>query len=86
MFLCLTVWPHICPFQVINRAKANRLERGDRPVDPDVSDELADVNMNSDEDSVPVPAPTRGRGRGSRARGGRGRGRGDTFILSTSTE
>ncbi|XP_029028149.1 double-strand break repair protein MRE11 [Betta splendens] len=62
--------------EVINRAKAHRLERGDRPLDPDISDDLADVNMNSDEDSLPFPAPTRGRGRGGRGRGGRGRGRG----------
>lgn len=59
--------------EVMNRAKAHRLERGD---DPDISDELADVNMDSDEGSAPSPAPTRGRGRGSRGRGTRGRGRG----------
>ncbi|KAM7413076.1 hypothetical protein PAMA_020452 [Pampus argenteus] len=56
--------------EAINRAKAHRLERGD---DRDISDEFADVAMDSDEGSVPLPAPTRGRGRG-----GRGRGRGAT--------
>ncbi|KAM7399279.1 hypothetical protein PAMP_018560 [Pampus punctatissimus] len=54
--------------EAINRAKAHRLERGD---DRDISDEFADVAMDSDEGSV--PPPTRGRGRG-----GRGRGRGAT--------
>ncbi|MEQ2290304.1 meiotic recombination [Ameca splendens] len=58
--------------EAINRARAHRLERGD----PDVSDEPADVTMDSDEGSVTLPAATRGRGRGGRARGGRGRGRG----------
>ncbi|TDH14875.1 hypothetical protein EPR50_G00025770 [Perca flavescens] len=61
--------------EAINRAKALRLERGDEPVDPDLSRELA---LDSDEDSVPFPASTRGRGRGGRGRGGRGRGRGAT--------
>ncbi|XP_078102316.1 double-strand break repair protein MRE11 [Sander vitreus] len=61
--------------EAINRAKALRLERGDEPVDPDLSRELA---LDSDEDSVPFPPPTRGRGRGGRGRGGRGRGRGAT--------
>eukprot|EP00064_Thunnus_orientalis_P004324 superscaffoldBa00000391_g4335 len=59
--------------EAFNRAKAHRLERGD---DQDISDELADVAMDSDEDSVMFPPPTRGRGRGGRGRGGRGRGRG----------
>ncbi|MED6234632.1 meiotic recombination [Ataeniobius toweri] len=58
--------------EAINRARAHRLEHGD----PDVSDEPADVAMDSDEGSVALPAATRGRGRGGRARGGRGRGRG----------
>ncbi|KAF1394041.1 hypothetical protein PFLUV_G00022390 [Perca fluviatilis] len=61
--------------EAINRAKALRLERGDEPVDPDLSRELA---LDSDEDSVPFPPSTRGRGRGGRGRGGRGRGRGAT--------
>ncbi|XP_034723941.1 double-strand break repair protein MRE11 isoform X2 [Etheostoma cragini] len=56
--------------EAINRAKALRLERGNEPVDPILSGELA---LDSDEDSVPLPPPTRGRGRGGR---GRGRGRG----------
>nr|XP_046245088.1 double-strand break repair protein MRE11 [Scatophagus argus] len=60
--------------EAINRAKAHRLERGDDPGYMNVSDELADVAMDSDEDSVAPPA--RGRGRGGRGRGGRGRGRG----------
>lgn len=42
------------------------MERGDL----DLSDEPADVTMDSDEESGTLPAPTRGRGRG----GGRGRG------------
>ncbi|KAG7238731.1 hypothetical protein INR49_031247 [Caranx melampygus] len=54
--------------EVISRAKAHRLERGDEP------DRLADVTMDSDEESTPFPPPTRGRGRGGRGRGGRGRG------------
>ncbi|XP_071375342.1 double-strand break repair protein MRE11 [Centroberyx affinis] len=58
--------------EAIDRAKAHRLERGDL----DISDELADVAMDSDE-GPSAPPPTRGRGRGSRGRGGgRGRGRG----------
>uniref|UniRef100_A0A8P4G1R5 Double-strand break repair protein MRE11 n=1 Tax=Dicentrarchus labrax TaxID=13489 RepID=A0A8P4G1R5_DICLA len=61
----------------INRAKAHRLERGDNPGDKDISDDFADVTMDSDEGSVPFPPPTRGRGRGGRGRGGRGRGRGE---------
>ncbi|XP_031152585.1 double-strand break repair protein MRE11 isoform X2 [Sander lucioperca] len=61
--------------EAINRAKALRLERGDEPVDADLSRELA---LDSDEDSVPFPPPARGRGRGGRGRGGRGRGRGAT--------
>ncbi|XP_023207127.1 double-strand break repair protein MRE11 isoform X1 [Xiphophorus maculatus] len=52
--------------EVINRARAHRMERGDL----DLSDEPADVTMDSDEESGTLPAPTRGRGRG----GGRGRG------------
>uniref|UniRef100_A0A7N8XRY6 Double-strand break repair protein n=1 Tax=Mastacembelus armatus TaxID=205130 RepID=A0A7N8XRY6_9TELE len=63
--------------EAMNRAKAHRLERGDDSVDAGISDEFADVNMDSDEGSVPFPAPTRGRGRGGRGRGGRGRGRGE---------
>ena len=66
--------------QAFNGAKAHRLERGD---DQDISDELADVAMDSDEDSVMFPPPTRGRGRGGRGRGGRGRGRGGlSFNIS----
>ncbi|KAM9318996.1 double-strand break repair protein MRE11 [Pholidichthys leucotaenia] len=62
--------------EAINRAKAHRLERGDDgPVDQDISEDLADVAMDSDDDSA-FPAPTRGRGRGGRGRGSRGRGRG----------
>ncbi|XP_053176683.1 double-strand break repair protein MRE11 [Scomber japonicus] len=58
--------------EAINRAKAHRLERGD---DQGISDELADVAMDSD-DGLDFPPATRGRGRGGRGRGGRGRGRG----------
>ncbi|XP_029302249.1 double-strand break repair protein MRE11 [Cottoperca gobio] len=61
--------------EAINRAKAHRLERGEEPVDPNISGELA---LDSDEGSAPSAPPTRGRGRGSRGRGGRGRGRGAT--------
>ncbi|XP_035536564.1 double-strand break repair protein MRE11 [Morone saxatilis] len=64
--------------EAINRAKAHRLERGENPGDKDISDDFADVAMDSDEGSVAFPPPTRGRGRGGRARGGRGRGRGAT--------
>ncbi|XP_044060086.1 double-strand break repair protein MRE11 [Siniperca chuatsi] len=64
--------------EAINRAKAHRLERGNEPLDLDISDELADVAMDSDEGSAPFPPPTRGRGRGARGRGGRGRGKGAT--------
>ncbi|XP_030008937.1 double-strand break repair protein MRE11 [Sphaeramia orbicularis] len=62
--------------EAMNRAKAQRLERGEP--DQDISDELGDVVMDSDEEPNPLPPPTRGRGRGagSRGRGGRGRGRG----------
>ncbi|XP_066508525.1 double-strand break repair protein MRE11-like [Hoplias malabaricus] len=61
--------------EAINRAKAHR-DRGDSFRDQDVvlSDEPADVNMESDEDSVPPPS-ARGRGRGTR---GRGRGQSST--------
>ncbi|XP_077063719.1 double-strand break repair protein MRE11 isoform X2 [Siphateles boraxobius] len=55
--------------EAIIRAKANRdrseTMRGD---DLNLSDELADIAMESDEESIPAP-PIRGRGRGSR--GGR---------------
>uniref|UniRef100_A0A1A7WZE2 Double-strand break repair protein n=1 Tax=Iconisemion striatum TaxID=60296 RepID=A0A1A7WZE2_9TELE len=57
--------------EVMNRAKANRLERGEEPVDQDV-----DMNFDDDDDVVASPAPTRGRGRGGRGRGRGGRGRG----------
>uniref|UniRef100_A0A8C6MHS2 Double-strand break repair protein n=1 Tax=Nothobranchius furzeri TaxID=105023 RepID=A0A8C6MHS2_NOTFU len=58
----------------MNRAKANRLERGEESVDQD----MPDVDMNfADDDVVASPAPTRGRGRGGRGRGGRGRGKGE---------
>uniref|UniRef100_A0A8D3DY21 Double-strand break repair protein MRE11 n=1 Tax=Scophthalmus maximus TaxID=52904 RepID=A0A8D3DY21_SCOMX len=66
------------------RAKAHRLERGDEPLDPDISSEFADVAMDSDESSAPFPPPTRGRGRGARGRGGRGRGRGELLSLSVT--
>uniref|UniRef100_A0A8C6MDR1 Double-strand break repair protein n=1 Tax=Nothobranchius furzeri TaxID=105023 RepID=A0A8C6MDR1_NOTFU len=60
--------------QAMNRAKANRLERGEESVDQD----MPDVDMNfADDDVVASPAPTRGRGRGGRGRGGRGRGKGE---------
>ncbi|XP_054453521.1 double-strand break repair protein MRE11 [Anoplopoma fimbria] len=59
--------------EVISRAKAHRLERGDEPVDFDLSSELT---LDSDEGSAPFAPPTRGRGRGARGRGVRGRGRG----------
>ncbi|KAG1935275.1 double-strand break repair protein MRE11 [Pimephales promelas] len=67
--------------EAIIRAKANRDRsetlRGD---DLNLSDELADIAMESDEESVSAP-PVRGRGRSSRGRGDpsttkRGRGRG----------
>ncbi|XP_051521614.1 double-strand break repair protein MRE11 isoform X2 [Myxocyprinus asiaticus] len=64
--------------EAINRAKAHR-DRSDTVRDNDnLSDDPADVAMESDEESIPAP-PIRGRGRGSR--GGRGqstsrRGRG----------
>lgn len=79
-FLHLTIFVF---FQAINRAKAHRLERGDEPVDPDMSNFSADVSMDSDESSDPFPAPTRGRGRGGRGRGGRGRGRGELSYFMT---
>uniref|UniRef100_A0A673B074 Double-strand break repair protein n=1 Tax=Sphaeramia orbicularis TaxID=375764 RepID=A0A673B074_9TELE len=70
--------------EAMNRAKAQRLERGEP--DQDISDELGDVVMDSDEEPNPLPPPTRGRGRGagSRGRGGRGRGRGKTPSSSSS--
>uniref|UniRef100_A0A8C4FCB4 Double-strand break repair protein n=1 Tax=Dicentrarchus labrax TaxID=13489 RepID=A0A8C4FCB4_DICLA len=68
--------------EAINRAKAHRLERGDNPGDKDISDDFADVTMDSDEGSVPFPPPTRGRGRGGRGRGGRGRGRGELSAMN----
>ncbi|XP_042342608.1 double-strand break repair protein MRE11 [Plectropomus leopardus] len=61
--------------EAMNRAKAHRLERGNEPMDQDMSDELA---MDSDEGAAPFAPPTRGRGRGGRGRGSRGRGRGAT--------
>lgn len=64
--------------EAMNRAKAHRLERGDDLRDLDISDNFADVAMDSDEGSAPFPPPTRGRGRGGRGRGSRGRGRGAT--------
>ncbi|XP_051963070.1 double-strand break repair protein MRE11 isoform X2 [Xyrauchen texanus] len=64
--------------EAINRAKAHR-DRGDTVRDKDnLSDDPADVAMESDEESIPLP-PIRGRGRGSRGGRGqstRGRGRG----------
>ncbi|XP_057695728.1 double-strand break repair protein MRE11 [Corythoichthys intestinalis] len=53
--------------EAMNRAKANRLERGETSMDIDMLDPASDVD--SDENA----APSKGRGRG---RGGRGRGRG----------
>ncbi|XP_037533725.1 double-strand break repair protein MRE11 [Nematolebias whitei] len=67
--------------EAFSRAKAHRKERGDVDRDHNMSDELADVPVNSDDDSsVMFPAPARGRGRGGRGRGrgGRGRGRGES--------
>ncbi|XP_031716967.1 double-strand break repair protein MRE11 isoform X2 [Anarrhichthys ocellatus] len=61
--------------EAINRAKAQRLERGNEPADSDIFNELA---LDSDEGSAPFSPLTRGRGRGGRGRGGRGRGRGAT--------
>ncbi|XP_056139565.1 double-strand break repair protein MRE11 [Lampris incognitus] len=62
--------------EAINRAKTLRLERGE---DLGISDELADVEMNSDEGVAPPPPSTQSRGRGrGRGRGSRGRGRGTT--------
>ncbi|KAI9538628.1 meiotic recombination [Dissostichus eleginoides] len=55
--------------EAINRAKAHRLERGEKPVDMSV-----DLALESDEDAAPLAPPTRGRG--ARGRGSRGRGRG----------
>ncbi|XP_051521613.1 double-strand break repair protein MRE11 isoform X1 [Myxocyprinus asiaticus] len=66
--------------EAINRAKAHR-DRSDTVRDNDnLSDDPADVAMESDEESIPAP-PIRGRGRGSRGGRGqstsrRGRGRG----------
>ncbi|XP_036926947.1 double-strand break repair protein MRE11 [Acanthopagrus latus] len=60
--------------EAMDRAKAHRLERGDDSGDLDISDDLADIAMDSDE--ALLPPPTRGRGRGGRGRGSRGRGRG----------
>ncbi|KAF3847720.1 hypothetical protein F7725_020748 [Dissostichus mawsoni] len=57
--------------EAINRAKAHRLERGEKPVDMSV-----DLALESDEDAAPLAPPTRGTGRGARGRGSRGRGRG----------
>ncbi|XP_073349999.1 double-strand break repair protein MRE11 [Pagrus major] len=67
--------------EAIGRAKAHRLERGDTG-DLDISDDLADVAMDSDEGLFPPPA--RGRGRGGRGRGSRGRGRGRGAAASES--
>ncbi|XP_049582737.1 double-strand break repair protein MRE11 [Syngnathus scovelli] len=53
--------------EVIDRAKAHRLERGETSLDINMSDPLSDVDSDQD------VAPARGRGRGAR---GRGRGRG----------
>lgn len=64
----------------MSRAKAHRLERGDDSGDVDISDDLADVAMDSDE--ALLPPPTRGRGRGGRGRGSRGRGRGSAASES----
>uniref|UniRef100_A0A3Q3WFJ2 Double-strand break repair protein n=1 Tax=Mola mola TaxID=94237 RepID=A0A3Q3WFJ2_MOLML len=62
----------------MNRAKAQRLERGDAPEIVDLSFNPTDVAMDSDEGFEPFPLPTRSRGRGGgRGRGGRGRGRGE---------
>ncbi|XP_077468275.1 double-strand break repair protein MRE11 [Stigmatopora argus] len=55
--------------EVMNRAKANRLERGETSMDIDTLD------LPSDVDSEEEAPPSRGRGRGRGARG-RGRGRG----------
>lgn len=71
---------YLSPSQAISRAKAHRQERGNDPGHLDMSDEVADVAMDSDEGSVPFPPPTRGRGRGGRGRGGRGRGRGELLY------
>lgn len=72
--------------QAISRAKAHRMQRGEA-MDPDVLDEIVDVNMDSDEDSVSFPAPARGRGRGrgGRGRGGRGRGKGEVSYYISQT-
>ncbi|XP_056297017.1 double-strand break repair protein MRE11-like [Pseudoliparis swirei] len=58
--------------EAIDRAKAHRLERGNEPVDSDMSSELA-----VDSDEGPFASPL-ARGRGGRGRGARGRGRGAT--------
>uniref|UniRef100_A0A3Q3WFJ8 Double-strand break repair protein MRE11 n=1 Tax=Mola mola TaxID=94237 RepID=A0A3Q3WFJ8_MOLML len=64
--------------EAMNRAKAQRLERGDAPEIVDLSFNPTDVAMDSDEGFEPFPLPTRSRGRGGgRGRGGRGRGRGE---------
>lgn len=67
--------------EAMSRAKAHRLERGDDSGDVDISDDLADVAMDSDE--ALLPPPTRGRGRGGRGRGSRGRGRGELSYYLT---
>lgn len=78
-------------FQAIIRAKANR-DRGEtvRGDDLNLSDEPADIAMESDEESISAP-PIRGRGRGSR--GGRdnstskrGRARGIYIIIFAEIE
>lgn len=62
----------------MNRAKAQRLERGDAPEIVDLSFNPTNVAMDSDEGFEPFPPPTKSRGRGGgRGRGGRGRGRGE---------
>ncbi|KAF7663348.1 hypothetical protein LDENG_00211740 [Lucifuga dentata] len=68
--------------EAINRAKAARLERGDARVDSDISNEFANVNMDSDEGSAPIAPSTQGRGSRGRGRGSRGKGRGRGVTAS----
>lgn len=74
------------PFQAIIRAKAR--SKTVRDDDLNLSDEPADIAMESDEESTSVP-PISGRGRGSR--GGRDpgtskRGRARGIYIFTETE
>ncbi|XP_077578972.1 double-strand break repair protein MRE11 [Stigmatopora nigra] len=68
--------------EVMNRAKANRLERGETSMDIDTLDPPSD--LDSEEEAPPTKGRGRGRGRGGVARG-RGRGRGVTTASEPKT-